>query len=190
MHRRAFWIMNVVATLAGVGLLAGCTFALWDRPPAELTADSAEVVREEQGNLITGLFTRQPRDLPDAVPVPMRAAALERGYGGVILRVTGVAPTQGFFDATLLVANEGAPDAAGVMTVRLVAVPPDRPEAVGPERTRLLLAGGFVQDLELRGIRAIRVVSAQDTVTLPVPARPAAPPPPPIDDTVIEVESF
>lgn len=156
-------------------LLAGCTFGGDPRTP-DRNQDGATVVREDERSLITGLFTRAPVDLPDAIPVPMRDATIERGYGGVIVRATGVAPTQGYFNALLLVDDGGAPDAAGVITLRLKAVPPPTPEAVGPERTRLLLTAAFAQDLELRGVRAFRVVSSQTSVTLPVPAAPAPPP--------------
>lgn len=162
-------MVRAMAALAGLGLLTtGCTFALWDVPASDRNTDSAEVVRDEEGGLLTGLFTREAADLPDAVPVPMRTAVLERGYGGSILRVTGIAPTQGFFNAALVAENGGAVDAAGVLTVALLAVPPLAPQAVGPERTRLLITAAFVQTLELRDIRAFRVVASNNAVTLPV----------------------
>lgn len=165
-----------VVTLAGALLVGGCSFNFGgsggDRG-SDRDIDSAGTVREEEQGLMTSLFTRTPVDLPDAVPVPMRQADVERGLGGVILRVTGVAPTQGWFNAALL--PDEQPDAAGVLTVRLLAVPPLEPMPVGPERTRLLMVGAFLQELELRNIRAFRVVSAQNVVTLPLPPRPAAP---------------
>jgi hypothetical protein len=164
-----------VVTLAGALLVGGCTFDLGSNlPQRDRNTDSDATVRSEEQGLLTGLFTRTPVDLPDAVPVPMREANVERGYGGVILRVTGVAPTQGWFNAALLPAE--APDGAGVLTVSLVAVPPLAPEAVGPERTRLLMTAAFLQDLELREIRAFRIVASNQSVTLPTPARPAPPP--------------
>lgn len=169
-----------VVTLAGAFLACGCSFDFGrNEPRSTRDVDSSGTVREEEQGFLTGLFTRTPVDLPDAVPVPMREATVERGYGGVILRVTGVAPTQGWFNAALL--PDEQPDAAGVLTVTLLAVPPLGPEQAGPERSRLLMTGAFVQELELRDIRAFRLVAANQTVTLPLPARPAAPmvePPP------------
>ncbi|MBP7240839.1 hypothetical protein [Amaricoccus sp.] len=172
-----------VVTLAGAILVCGCSydFGFFGRnePRQVGDRDATGTVRSEEQGFLTGLFTRTPIDLPDAVPVPMREATVERGYGGVILRVTGVAPTQGWFDAALL--PDERPDAAGVLTVTLVAVPPLEPAQAGPERTRLLMTGAFLQELELREIRAFRVVAANQTVTLPLPARPAPPrvePPP------------
>lgn len=178
MSRAGPSLLNAASTLAVAALLAGCSLPFGGIPASEPNADSREVVRDEERGLLTGLFTRAPRDLPDAVPVPMREAALERGYGGVILRATGVAPTQGFYNAALVPADDGVPDAAGVLTVSLVAVPPETPVDVGPERTRLLLTAAYLSERELRDIRALRVVSSASSVTLPVPARPAAPPPP------------
>jgi hypothetical protein len=157
-----------IVSLTGAGLLAGCTFALWDLPPSDRNTDSAEQIRDDEGSFLGGILLGEPADLPDAVPVPMRSAELERAYGGVIVRVTGVAPTQGYFNAALVAENGGVPDAAGVLTLSLVAVPPPTPEAVGPERTRLLLTAAFLQELELRTIRGFRVVAAQNVVTLPL----------------------
>ena len=155
-------------------------------PASEPNAPDPETVREEESGLLTGLFTRRPPDLPDAVPVPVREAVLERGYGGAILRVTGVAPTQGFFNAALVAQNDGEPDAAGVLGVSFVAVPPETFEAVGPERTRLLLSAAYLSERELRDIRAIRLTAGPTVVTLPTPPRPAQPAPPPAEDLTIE----
>ncbi|MBP7002500.1 hypothetical protein [Amaricoccus sp.] len=164
-----------VVTLAGSLLVGGCSFGFGhNEPRATRDVDSEGTVRSNEQGFLTGLFTRTPVDLPDAVAVPMREATLERGYGGVIIRATGVGPTQGWFNAALL--PDEQPDAAGVLTVNLVAVPPLTPMPAGPERTRLLMTGAFVQELELRNIRAFRVVAANQSVTLPVPARPAPPP--------------
>ncbi len=153
----------------GCTLLSGCTFSLWDTPAPEPVATAAEDDRDRAGNVLIGLFTRTPADLPNAVAVPaLQTAAVERGFGGVILRVTGIAPTQGFHDATLIAEDDGTPDAAGVLTVSLFAIPPLAPQAVGPERTRLLMTAVFLTDRELRDIRGFRVVAGQNSVTLPL----------------------
>lgn len=178
MSLRAALLSNALPMLACAVLLAGCSLPFGSIPASERNEVSPETVRDEGRGLLTGIFTRAPRDLPDAAPVPMREAALERGYGGVILRATGVAPTQGFYNAALVPENDGVPDAAGVLTVSLVAVPPEGPVDVGPERTRLLMTAAYLSERELREIRALRVVAAQNSVTLPVPPRPPAPPPP------------
>ncbi len=187
--RRQDSLRNAVVTLAGGLLLAGCNFAFGGLPASEPNPEAPETIREEESGLLTGLFTRDPPDLPDAVPVPVRDAVLERGYGGAILRVTGVAPTQGFFNAALVPENAGEIDAAGVLTVSFLAVPPETPEEVGPERTRLLLSAAYLSERELRDVRAIRLTAGPTVVTLPTPPRPPRPAPPPEDLTVEEIEA-
>lgn len=181
MSPRLARILRPAAALAAAVLLSACSFSLGGLPASDRDRDSQSEVRDQEGNLLTGLFTRTPRDLPDAVPVPAREATVERGYGGVILRVTGVGPTQGYYNATLAPQNDGTPDAAGLVTVDLVAVPPDAPEAVGPERTRLLMAAAFMSDLELREVSGFRLVTAQGAQTLRLPPVPPQPQPDPAD---------
>lgn len=167
MLRRAS-IGNVLAMLAGLALLAGCGIL----PASELRDAAPERARATEPGLIAGLFTRRPPELPDAVAVSnLRAATVERASGGVILRVTGVAPTQGYFAPTLAARTEDGPDAAGLLTVSFLAVPPLEPQQIGPERTRLLLAAAYASDLELRGVRGIRLVAGPNVRTLPLPPR-------------------
>lgn len=179
--------VRTAATLAGslllAGLAAGCQTPFGGIPASEPNPDNPAYARnapeaENERGVLSGFFGRAPVDLPDAVPVPMREATLERGYGGVIIRATGVAPTQGYFNAVLIPQNDARPDEAGVVTLRLAAVPPLSPQAIGPERSRLLMTAAFMTELRLRGVRTIRVISAGNVATLPVPARPAAAPPP------------
>lgn len=106
----------------------------------------------------------------DFVPVTsIRSANIERSFRGVIIRVEAVAPRQGFHDATLAARDGGAADGAGIVTLELLARVPLEPEAVGPERTRLLLTGFFVPNAELRDLRGFRVVTDRGAITLPLP---------------------
>ena len=104
--------------------------------------------------------------MPDPVLVPLRSAQVERALRGVILRVEGVAQTQGFYSAALVPAP--GPDAAGVLGFQLMALPPDVPEAVGPERTRLLTAAVFLPNLALEDLRGLRVAGRGTVRTLPL----------------------
>ncbi len=140
--------------LAGLALLAGCSMEL----PGFLG-------REESGSGSYQLNDDEPA--PDPVPLPLRSAEAERALHGVILRVQGVAPTQGFYAAQLLPAAAG-PDAAGIVGFELVAIPPSGPEAVGPERTRVLDAAVFLPNLALRDLRGVRVAGAGNVRTLPL----------------------
>lgn len=104
--------------------------------------------------------------LPDPAPLPMRLALAERGLNGVILRAEGQAPTQGYHSAELRPLGAGAPDAAGIASFELVAVPPAEPQAAGPERTRRLDAAVFLPDRAWGDARAIRVSGAGTVETL------------------------
>lgn len=152
--------------IAGVVLLAGCS------------AGVPDFLGREGGGAQTGMFSAagDKTPLPDPVPLPMRTAVAERALNGVILRATGVSATQGYYGAQLVPVNNGAPDAAGIVTLELMAFPPTESQAIGPERTRTLSAAAFYSNQALRKIKAFRVKGGTNVLTLPAPKPPAAPP--------------
>ena len=105
----------------------------------------------------------------------MRSATAERALHGVIVRVEGEAPTQGYWGAELRPLGDGAPDAAGVVSFRFVAVPPAGVEAVGPARTRQLSAGSSSRTSRLRRPGRCGVAGLDAAETLPLPEAPARP---------------
>jgi hypothetical protein len=109
-----------------------------------------------------------PEPPPEARAVALRQTQAERALHGVILRVVGEAPTQGYYSANLRPLGGGAPDAAGILSFELVAFPPAEPQAVGPARTRVLTAGLFVPNKTLEDLRGFRVAGrgTVQTVTL------------------------
>ena len=151
---------NGLLLLAGACLLAGCGGGL----PGFLG---------REGN--DGIYRVGGEPVAEPVPVPLQAATAERGLYGVIVRVEGAAPTQGYWGARLQTVGIGEPDAAGVVSFRFVAVPPDAAAAVGPPRTRALSAAVFVPNLALRNTRAVRVAGTGTAQTLPLPAAPPRP---------------
>jgi hypothetical protein len=143
---------------AGLVLLAGCEV----QGPDFLTGEG-------------GLLGPATIVQGETVPVTsIRTATIERSFRGVIVRVEAVAPTQGFHDAVLVARDGGAADAAGIVTLELIARAPLEPAAVGQERTRLLVTGLFVPNDQLRNLRGFRVVTGQGAVTLPLPPASAA----------------
>ena len=138
--------------LAGLALLAGCSMEV----PGFLG---------REGNA-SGFYSVRGQPTPDPVPVALRTAVLERGLHGVIVRVDAVAPTQGYYSATLVPLNAGVPDQAGIVTFQLVATPPAAGQAVGPERTRTMSAATFLPTLSLKNVRAIRVAGGSTVTTL------------------------
>jgi hypothetical protein len=152
---------NRLLLLAAALMLAGCGGGMPD------------FLGREGG---TGYYRIGGEVLPQPVPVAMTDATVERGLYGVLIRVTGEAPAQGYWSTLLEPLGTGEPDAAGVVSFRLMAVPPAAVGAVGPARTRQLSAGLFIPNRALRETRAVRVAGLGAPQTLPLPAAPARPP--------------
>ncbi|MCB1370272.1 MAG: hypothetical protein H6896_05125 [Rhodovulum sp.] len=135
--------------------LAGCSYEIPDF-----------LGREGAG---TGAYQLRPDPPPEPVAIPLRDAVVDQGLYGLILRVYGVAPTQGYYAGDLLAENGGEPDAAGVLAYQLVAVPPDVVEAVGPTRTREIEAALFIPALALKKVKTVRITGADQVRTLRLP---------------------
>ena len=158
---------GTVYPVAMTGARIGCMVAL-----AALAGCSVEIPgflgREGDTSGTAGTFRVRGEPLPDPRPVPLRAATLERALHGVIVRVEGEAPTWGFYGARLRPLGGGAPDAAGIMSFELVAIPPQPPEPAGAARSRLVTAAVFVPTLALKDVRGFRVAGAGQVQTLPL----------------------
>ena len=82
----------------------------------------------------------------------------EPAPGGVIIRATGLPPTQGFWDAALLPDNlELTPDEDGVLGFDFRAAAPLTPQSVGSPRAREIVTGYFLSNQDLAGIRSVTV---------------------------------
>ena len=152
---RAGSLLNGLLLLAAAGALAACSMDVPDF-----------VGRDGGGDGFYRLGGETPP--PPPRPVALREATAERALHGVILRVVGETPTQGFFSATLVPLNGGAPDKAGILAFQFVASPPATPHTVGPPRTRIVSAGVFMPTASLKNLRGFRVdgMGSQQTVML------------------------
>ncbi|MFT3972421.1 MAG: hypothetical protein QM699_02905 [Amaricoccus sp.] len=111
--------------------------------------------------------------VPDPVPLPIAQATSERSLYGAIVRVSGPAPSQGFWGAELRPLSEG-PDANGVLAFEFVAIPPADPAESGPPQTRTMSAGTFIPTITARKVRKVEVRGSNGAQTLALPAIPAA----------------
>jgi hypothetical protein len=145
-------LCKALSLLAGLALLAGCSMEV----PGFLG---------REGNA-AGFYSVRGEPAPDPEPVALQTAVLERALHGVIVRVEAVAPTQGYYSATLVPLNDGEPDAAGIVTFQLVAMPPPEAQAAGPARTRTMSAATFLPTLGLKNVRAVRVAGVGTATTL------------------------
>jgi hypothetical protein len=104
---------------------------------------------------------------PEPRTVPLRLAVAEPALHGVIVRVEGEAPQQGYSTAQLRPIG-GGPDAAGIISFELVAVPPSAPGAIGPARTRELSAAIFVPNLVAKKLKGVRISGGGSVQTMPI----------------------
>lgn len=87
--------------------------------------------------------------------------SVDRAAGGAIVRATGVAPTQGYFNAQLV--NAGVSN--GVLTLEFRAQAPDVTNPAGSEQSREITAAYIIDANELADIRDVRVQTATNTRT-------------------------
>jgi hypothetical protein len=111
---------------------------------------------------------------PDGAPVDPRpliaqvtAAVAERVPGGVIVRATGVPPTMGYWSADLVpVDRDLRPDENGVLTLEFRAFPPVTAQPAGSPAARQIVAGFFLSDQTLEGVRSVAVRGETNTRSL------------------------
>jgi hypothetical protein len=99
-------------------------------------------------------------DIADPRPLvgEVTAVVAEPAPGGVIIRATGLPPTQGFWNAALLPDNpELTPDENGVLGFDFRAAPPLSAQNPGTPRTREIVTGYFLSNQKLAGIRSVTV---------------------------------
>ncbi len=82
---------------------------------------------------------------------------IERTPGGAIIRATALPPTQGWFDAELISANQDDDPVDGVLAFAFRAIPPETRQAQSTERSRELSAAVFVTNLTLANTSTVQV---------------------------------
>ena len=93
-------------------------------------------------------------------------AQFERTRDGGIVRATGVAPRQGYYDAILFSPTELAPDENGVLTLEFRAQEPMFSTPVLTEWSRTITTGIFLSNKKLAAARQIRVVGRNTQISL------------------------
>lgn len=102
-----------------------------------------------------------PEDYAGELVAVVREMKVEQTPGGAILRVTGLAATQGAWDVRLVPLNEGEP-LEGTLAFDLRALKSSA--AVGGERTRTLTVASFVSEQTLAKTRNIQVNGLQNSL--------------------------
>ncbi|WP_126976753.1 hypothetical protein [Frigidibacter oleivorans] len=119
----------------------------------------------------TVVVAADPAALPPGTRLVDQVTALDvnRTRDGAIVTATGIPPTQGWWDATLLPRTAGAAGTAvpvdGVVTLRFVVTPPPGPTRQSTPQSRQLTAGLFLSNGDLEGVSRIVVEGAQNAMT-------------------------
>jgi hypothetical protein len=143
-----------VAGLLALGACANIPFTRYLQPPPAPPPEVSPV--------------GEPADELGTVLVPVvRQVRAERGDLGLIVWAEGVTATQGYWDAELR--PVGPVPEGGTLTLELRVRPPLEPQAVGPERTRLVTAGMALGAREAASFGAVRVVGARNAGTAAMP---------------------
>ncbi len=104
-------------------------------------------------------FSR-PETVYQGIPVQqILALKVERAAGGAVVRVTGLSSTLGAYDVRLEPV-EG--NSANVLEFTLKAAYSVRSRPTAPASSREVVAATFVSDIELEGVRTIRVIGADN----------------------------
>jgi hypothetical protein len=139
-------LLRILALVALTGL-AGCGGGLNLNPFTWFGDGEDEVRRLEAVDLGASAETRP-------LVVQVTSLVVERVPGGIIVRATGLPPTQGYFDAGLTL--EGPVD-GGVLPLAFRASPPPEPQAVSTVASREIVVGYYLADRELDGATRISV---------------------------------
>lgn len=100
----------------------------------------------------------------DPRPLVQEVTGLEvaRQPGGAIVTATGLPPTQGWYDAELLAANDRQAE-DGVLTYRFVVNQPLELRRSSTPQSRELTAAVFISDIRLQDVRKIVVQGASNS---------------------------
>lgn len=113
---------------------------------------------------VLGFFLNDGPDIRDTVaPLAPQviSVSVDRTPGGVILNTVGLPPRQGYWEAELVPTPS---EDARILAFEFRLRPPLEPTRVSTQRSREVVAGIFLTDQTLAGVREIRVVSASNSI--------------------------
>ncbi len=116
------------------------------------------VSTERQGPLVDPSRLTQVIDNRSLIN-SVTAMSVDRTPGGALVRATGIAQTQGFYNAQLTIAGVEA----DVLTLEFRAQRPNDIQIAGSNSSREITVARALTDAELVGIRTIRVIAAQNS---------------------------
>ncbi|MCF2903671.1 hypothetical protein L0666_01610 [Octadecabacter sp. CECT 8868] len=151
MFRTPLLSVAVLITLSGCARLSESRMN-----PFNWFGNSREVTEASAPQDIRPLVTESKRTVivdGRALLQSVTELRIERSATGAIVRATGIAPTQGYYNAELVDAGVSN----GVLTLEFRAQAPTGFEAQGSPRSRQISAAYVIDSADLSGIRTVRV---------------------------------
>lgn len=96
----------------------------------------------------------------------VREARFDRTRDGGIIRATGVAPRQGYYDAVLFSPTGFKPNEKGTIVLEFRAREPQFVTATSTERSRMITVGLFLSDQKLAAAKRIVVVGGKNQIAI------------------------
>lgn len=145
-----------ILTLTMALVLSGCGFGQSRLNPFNWFRSGPDV---ETMDPVTVQERRDRRPLVAEIT----SLAVEHTPGGAIIRVTGLPPEQGWYDAELVNEDRDGMPVDGVLSYSFRARPPLEPTRVSTVQSRELTAAVFVSDIVLATAQQIRVTGSQNS---------------------------
>ncbi|MBI1171246.1 hypothetical protein GC209_07575 [bacterium] len=143
----------ILVTVVGLGL-AGCGLGKSRLNPLNWFGH-----HPRQGTPVA--FYTPPVD-PRGLVAQVITLKVEPYPGGALVRATGVPPTQGFWNASLV---EVPDDKAGQLVFEFRIAPPKTPAPAGTQPSREVTVATSLTDYKLQDVRAIEVRGAQNAMS-------------------------
>ena len=140
---------------AALATLSGCSGGISLNPFNWFSSDEDNIERLEE------IDVRRAQDNRLLIP-EVTSLSVEKLPGGIILRANGLPDQQGWYDAQL-VPNDSDTPGDGNLTLEFRASPPAEPTRVSTVQSREIIAGIYLSDVQLVGIRVIRVLGSSQS---------------------------
>lgn len=152
----------LIALLLAVSLVSGCGFRESSANPFNWFRGASK--SQEDGLAPKGGYKKGKLDNRGPV-AQIENVTMERVPGGVILRATGLPPTQGWWDAELKAENDGRP-VEGVLTYHFLIAGPHQQSRVSTVPSREVMVAAFISDIRLANTREIVIIGADGNRTI------------------------
>ncbi len=151
--------IQTIAVMICAVAMTGCSGGLGALNPMNMFKSSEDV------EMLTPLEARNRRRDPRPLMEQITTLDIEPSPGGALIRVSGIAPTTGYYGVDLLEVNEGVP-VGGILTYHFVAAPPPEGRPVTPGgQTLQVVAAKFVSEQVLAQTTEILVIAERNART-------------------------